>query len=145
MKCNRNAKSSRFFFRSISICPSVCLLSLSCMPSCCFIPRCRKRSFDHRQVSRTPRKDTEHLPSTLQGIGCTRSLTKGTDRRIEGTVDIAVVVPVDRTYEQNRRREPPLDQGAEVRSMTLVEEGCKLEAPMSVWRFSRVNLIYANI
>jgi len=135
---------SRFFFQSISICPSVCLLSLSYVPSCCFIPRCRKRSFDHRQVLRTSRKDTEHLPSTLQDTGCTRSLTRGTDRKIVGTVDIAVAAPVDRTFELNRRREPLLDQGVEVRSTTLVEGDCKLEVPMSAWRFSQVNLIYAN-
>lgn len=108
-------------------------------PPVASLPRCRKRSFDHRQVLRIPQKDTEQPPSTLQDIGCTRSSTRGTDRKIEGTVDIAVAVPVDRTFEPNRRREPPPDQEAEVRSMTQAEEGCKLEVPMLVWRFLQVN------
>lgn len=108
-------------------------------PPVASLPRCRKRSFDHRQVLRTPPKDTEHLPSTFQDIGCTRSLTRGTDRKIEETVDIAVaVVPVDRIFEPNRRRGPPPDQEAEVRSMRA-GESCKLEVLMPVWKFLQVN------
>jgi len=108
-------------------------------PPVASLPRCRKRSFDHRQVLRIPQKDTEHLPSTLQDIDCTRSSTKDTDRKIEEIVDIVVAVPVDRIFEPNRRREPPPDQEAEVRSMTQAGEGCKLEVLMPVWKFLQVN------
>lgn len=110
-------------------------------PPVASLPRCRKRSFDHRQVLRTLQKDTEHLPSTLQDIGCTRNSTRGTDRKIEGIVGIAVDrTLVDRIFELNRKREPPPDQEAEVQSTTQAEEGCKLEALMPVWRFLQVNL-----
>jgi len=105
-------------------------------PPVASLPRCRKRSFDHRQVLRIPQKDTEH-PSTRDD--CTRSSTKGTDRKIEEIVDIAVAAPADRIFEPNRRREPPPDQEAEVRSMTQAGEGCKLEVPMPVWKFLQVN------
>lgn len=124
---------------------SVCLLSLSCVPSCCFVPRCRKRSFDRRQVSRTRRKDTGRPPSTSPATGCTKSSTSDTDRRTEETGGIiAAAAPADRTSGPSRRKGRLRDRVAGARSTTLAGGSCKFVVPTSAWRFSQVNLICVN-
>lgn len=130
---------SRFIFL-----PSVCLaffLYRAC-PLVASPPRCRKRSFDRRQVSRTPRKDIARPPSTSPVNGCTRSSTRDTDRRIGETADTVAAYRADRTFARNRRRERLRDRDTEDRSTKRqwAETGCRHVARMSAWKFSQVNI-----